>query len=156
MPVIPAVRRHVRLVLDIIIPRRRSQFCIVIIHIDSRPLLRRSFIVHARQAIAIIERPITDRSYAVRNRDTRQTTAIFERLLTDRSHAVAYRYARQTTAIIERPLSDRRYAANDTEFTPPIIDCPDKTLWSVPQATIGRLSLSSIIAGTVMSSVVGA
>lgn len=47
---------------------------------------------------------------------------------TNGNYAIRKRYACQIVAIRERPLADGGYAANDTEFTPPIIDCPDKTV----------------------------
>ena len=82
-----------------------------------------------RQAVAIIERPITDtiarsnynRFYiswqtAANSGGTgnaRQAGAIIERPFTDTRYAVSYRYTRQAIAISERPTTDTRYGVGN-------------------------------------------
>ena len=49
---------------------------------------------YARQAGAIIERPVANARHAVGYRNAPQAFAILERIVTNTRHAVRYRYAR--------------------------------------------------------------
>ena len=62
------------------------------------------------QAITTVERRMTNRSHAVRYRDTRQATATGERRIADARHAISYRDTRQTTTMIECKITKARHA----------------------------------------------
>ena len=72
--------------------------------------------IDARQARAIIERPISDGSNSLRDRDVRQTGAIRERFITDGSDAIRNRDVRQTGAMRERQISDGSDGVGDGYF----------------------------------------
>ena len=72
---------------------------------------------NARQAGAIIERPLIDGGYAIGNVNARQTEAIRERILADGGYAIADCEFRQAGAIIERRIADLGYAVGNCKLS---------------------------------------